>query len=156
MAMIINPESVLGQELAKWEKPYRFEPYPKMLYRAVQLENGQMAVTGRPQDYITDPEIARETAITNRCQRIVRNEPEEQRAAAEGWCVTAPEALLHAERLQQDIAQAAAERHYRDQRMSAKAQTEVKAVDDATHEHVPDPPAPTKRARGRKVAVLAE
>jgi hypothetical protein len=99
-------EQRASEERKKWDKPYKFEPYPKMLYRGTAATPGWEHLT-------------------------VGDEDEERTKAKEGWKPTLPEALTHYERLQADIGQAAAERAASDRRMSAAAQADARKAEEA-------------------------
>lgn len=133
MGIVRTGESEYDKELRKWDLPKReggmnangMEPYPVMLYKAVERENGKV-VCGDPLD----------EQFTARCQTIVFSPSEEQRAREQGWRESPKAALAHHEAIQQEIAQAAAEAAHAAQRMSEKARTERKGREDATHRHV--------------------
>jgi hypothetical protein len=132
--------SEMGRERKRWDlpqrdggmRPDRFEEYPKMLYRAVEV-NGQI-VDDDPQD----------------CQTLASSADHEARLKAEGWAETVQEARDAAERQATDVANAAAERHLSDQRLSASARAEAAAADAASGSHLPEiPEQPVRRKRGR-------
>lgn len=163
MAVVISPDSELGKELAKWEKPYIYQHYPLMLYKALVKENGQATVSepmplrylfppGQQGDQMWDSAIRMAEELTKRCQRIVYSEDEERRAKNDGWSNTADQALARHEAVQQEIGNIAAARHFSDQRMSDLAQREAAAADASTEAHVADVPAPKKKP-GRKPKV---
>lgn len=155
MPMVISPESDIAKEYAKWEtprsqggmRPDTFEPYPRMLYQA-QMRRGKVVCMDAPMAYPTDAEQLEVESFNRRCTRIVRSESEYQQAKGVGWFDTAQQAIDAKEKEQQDIANLAAERAFHDQRMSAQAREEVKAVEQQTHEHVVDVVA-KKKPRGR-------
>jgi len=144
MGVVRTGESAYDKEFVKWDtpqsqggmKPDTFQPFPAMLYKAHQRDNGQWAVS--------DPF---DENWIRRCYLIVRDDAEMRRHLDNGWRPTPAEALAYAERHQRAIADAAAERHYADQRLSESAQREAAAADAATNDHVPDVPAPKRRAR---------
>lgn len=121
-------EQRASDERKKWEKPYKFEPYPKMLYRGIAAKPGW--------DYCT-----------------VANEREEQEKIdnGEGWRPTMGEAIAHFEKLGADIGTAAAERAAADRKMSAKAQAEAATADAASDGHhlAEIPETPVKRHSGK-------
>lgn len=126
-----------------------FEPYPCMLYKAHRRENGKVACMDLDAIYAVDVQIqARAEAFNRTCQLTVNSEGEFLRAKDQGWCDSPDEALAYHERLQQDIAKAAAEEANRVRTMSEKAQREHAALDAATDAPVTDVPAP-KRGPGR-------
>jgi hypothetical protein len=115
------------KELAHWNKPYVFRPYPKMLYRGRTLSNGSLDVE----------------------QRIVANEGEEVLAAGIGW-LPHPQAATDAERRrQEDLGTAAAERAWTDRHLSPAAQAEAAAIDETTAKHLGEIPERPRRQRGR-------
>lgn len=165
MPVVINPESEYAKELAKFEQhqtkicgdnppgnPYRFRPYPKMLYKAVKLPSGKVVcMPGEPNPAFY-PDVnqfnfamAQHQAIEQSCYKTVHSDDEERTAKHDGWRESPKEAIEHFEALERDIAKAAAERAFSDQRMSEKARAEAKAADEATDDHVPD--VPRKRSK---------
>ena len=114
MAVVRTGETEYEQELTKWEKPYRFEPFPKMVYRGVLKANGK-------HEFET---------------RIVGSERELGAAKTDGWVDSPDQAVAGVEMQEASIAQAAAENAYKAKRMSAKAQKELAAIEAATHRHV--------------------
>lgn len=156
MGVVITPESELGQELAKWNKPYRYEEYPRLMYRAARKHNGQWAAhepPPHPYGYATDAEYQRAVemaeAFNRGCQLKVFSDDEYRAALNQGWRKSITEAEeAHAAR-EEAISTAAAERAYRDRNMSEKAQAEVADAErEAGLEHVLDVPVP-KRGPGR-------
>jgi len=138
MGVILSPESAVAKELARFDGPYVYREYPRALYMARRHKSGQWRVL--------DPE---DEAFSAGSIRYVKNDAELERALADGWRRSTREALDYREALEQEIARAAAERHFADQRLSAKAQAEAKAADEATDAHVADIPAPKKRGGWR-------
>lgn len=107
-----------------WEGPYVKVEYPKALYR--QTQPGQPAES-----------------------RIVANQHEHDRLGSD-WHESPADASEQFQKLEGDIARAAAERHFSDTKMSEKAQAEALRADRATDEMVTDIPAPAKRGRPAK------
>jgi hypothetical protein len=141
MPVIITPESELGTEMAKWNKPYKFEPFPQMLYRAQRRNDGVVLVID-----LTDETFSRS------CWQTVNNEAERQNALEGGWRESPAEALAFFESRARDVADEAARRAAADQRMSEKAQQEAATAEAATPEHVPAvPEAPRRRGRPPKI-----
>ena len=157
--LVINPHSALGKELRKWEQhrtelvprgtnpgnPYVYRPYPKMLYRAQPLPNGQTACLAQaPNPYTFERPEAFERAVLmvesfNRsCTRIVSDEGQERIAIGQGWALDPKAAMAVYEQEQQAIGNAAAEAAYAAQGMTSKAREELKAADASTHQHVTD------------------
>jgi hypothetical protein len=148
MALVIAPESVLGQELAKWDAPKReggercngFEPYPMVVYRADRYTNGKV-MCGHPLAGTGD-EAAE--AFARRCWRKVNSADEHAQAAREGWSDTPAEAVDVFEAAAKAEADAAANAAYHAARMSEKAQQEFAAAQEAAEFHAADGPAAPK------------
>lgn len=172
MGLVITPESALGQELAKWEQfdsrygppghPYRYEEYPRMLYRAQKRTDGKVLCMDMPPSQyacVDDNAYRRASeaaeAFTKSCQRIVHSDTERSRAEAEGWRITPELALDYHEALEQAIGNAAAEAAFAAKRMSAQARAEFTAAQDDTHEHVADL-VPVKTGPRKSRAVNAD
>jgi hypothetical protein len=139
MALVITPESELGKELAKWNKPYRFEPFPQMLYRASKRADGVVSL------FDSEGQYARS------CYIEARSEAERQQYLEAGWRPSPEEALEAFEAKEKAIADAAAHRAYEDRNMSEAAQAEVKAAEAETAEHVAEVPVKRRPGRPRKV-----
>jgi len=154
MAIVHNPDSDYAREVTKWNLPEGLggfnangiEPFPVMLYKAHARSNGKV-MCGDPLATVGDAEAE---AFSRSCQLIVQGQEGLERAYREGWSDSPEDALMAYERVQIDIADTAAKRHFSDQRMSAQAQAEAAAADAATHEHVADVPAPKKRSHHKK------
>lgn len=177
MARVIDPNSAEGKELQKWEmhnshwqgevipagNPFRFQEYPKMLYKAQQrMESGKVeCMTAAPNPYtFTDQQTYdRACRVTDHfntsCQRIVKSDSEESIARGQGWCLSAKDALEVHERQEQAIAELAAKAAYHAQGMSEQARAELKAADGETHQHVVDIVG-KKRGRKPKAVVAVE
>lgn len=140
MAVVITPESELGKEMSRWERPYVYSAFPKMLYMAHRRADGVVSV-GEPND----------DSFTRGCQRTVASEQEMQQALEEGWRKTPQEALERHEGKSKAIADAAAHRNYEDRNMSDAAKEEAEELDEeAGMEHVPEiPETPIRRGPGR-------
>ena len=157
--LVINPHSALGKELRKWEQhrtelvprgtnpgnPYVYREYPKMLYRAQRLPNGQSGCLAQhPDPYQFERADQFERAVLmvesfNRsCTRVVSDESQERIAIGQGWAVDPKAAMAVYEQEQQAIGNAAAEAAYAAQGMTSKARDELKAADASTHQHVTD------------------
>jgi len=157
--LVINPHSALGKELRKWEQhrtelvprgtnpgnPYVYREYPKMLYRAQRLPNGQSGCLAQhPDPYQFERADQFERAVLmvesfNRsCTRVVSDESQERIAIGQGWALDPKAAMAVYEQEQQAIGNAAAEAAYAAQGMTSKAREELKAADASTHQHVTD------------------
>jgi hypothetical protein len=148
MPVVILPESELGKEMAKWNKPYRYEPFPRMLYKAQRRPDGQVSV-GEGDDRIFGGHAGAAEAFSRGCWKIVNDEREYSRAHEDGWRDTQKEALEHFESRERFKADAAAHRHYEDRNLSESARAEVEAIEAESAEHLPEIPEQPKRRRGR-------
>ena len=138
-----SPDSHYMKEMKKWDTPKRqggnrcdgYERYPAMLYRARKPEGGGPYIVIDPRD----EKWSAGNTVT------VGNEREEQAKLSEGWRKSPEEAIEYAKGLDKDIANAAAERHFSDRKMSEAAQREAAEADAETAEHLPEIPAKRKR-----------
>ena len=147
MPVVINPETPYGQEMAKWNKPYHFEPFPKMLYKAQRRPDGVVAcVETSDAPFGGNPGAAEQ--FTRSCQTTVNDETELTRALETGYRESPAEAMEYFEEKARYLSTAAAHRHHEDRGMSDKAKAEASAADDETPEHVAE--VPRKRGRPRK------
>lgn len=162
MGVQISPDSALGQELSKWEKPYVYREFPKMVYYARKVDGKAICLMPMPSQFgWRDPAeyqmaILQAESITKSNQRIVHDADEEKRAREEGWRETPQAALAHLEAVEQEIGKAAAEANFGARRMSDAAQREHRAATDSTHEHIVDLKPKrkyTKRSKRKPVAV---
>jgi hypothetical protein len=133
------PDQALGltdyaKEMAHWNKPYVYQEFPKMLFRGTTTTAGRVEVE----------------------QRIVATVREEDDARAFGWVVHPQEAKDAETQRQEAICTAAAERAYTDRRMSAGAQAEAAAADEAAGaKHlgaIPERPRRPRPPRAKKDA----
>jgi hypothetical protein len=116
------------KELRKWEKPYVYAEFPKMLFRGVTTTAGRV-------EYET---------------RVVSSTVEEALAGESGWLL-GPQLALDAEHQRQAaVGTAAAERAWADRRMSEAAQAEAAAVDAVTSQHLGEIPEQGRRPVRRK------
>lgn len=159
---LVSSETVLGKELMKHERKPDWtpekNPYPKMLYRAQHRPDGKRSVgeiDGRlcvPSGHPVQPDTAEQW--TARCQLTVKDEAEHQRAMENGWRETPGEALEYLKARDDKVADATAERHFTDARMSEQAQREAAEADHQTLRHIPDlgSAADRKRLKDRRRA----
>src|SRR5213594_88449 len=105
MALVITPESPMGIELLKWEKQYKYRPFPKMLYMARKRPDGVMSVS-ETNDYLgcfmtPDGQVraGAAEAFTATCQRTVETEADLEMARKEGWRESPQEAMEYQEAL---------------------------------------------------------
>jgi hypothetical protein len=171
MAVVAQPETAAGRELAKFEQhrtkytsddvppgnPYQYRQFPQMLYKANYhpIEKRMVCMADPPQliAFATQAEFQRAENYVEQfnrsCYRIVKSEDEERIAKNDGWRNSPKEALDECERSRRAVADIAANRHYSDQTMSESARAEAASADASTDDHLADIPAPA-RARGRK------
>ena len=114
MPIVRTGETEADRELERWNKPYVYAPFPRMLYRGVLKSNGQHDVEMLTVD--TDADL--------------------RRSMADGWLESPVDAKRSVESAEQDIALAAAENAAAAQRMSRKAQRELSTREASTHRHV--------------------
>lgn len=144
MAMVISPDSEYGKEMAKWNKPYVYVAYPKMMYKARRRPDGVVSVS--------EPSNSAEAEAFNAsCQRVVGDEDEKRRAAGDGWCDTPTLALERFHGRDKFLSNAAAHRAYEDRNMGELAQAEIAVADAETSEHVAEIVEKRKRGRPRKI-----
>lgn len=153
MPIVITPESDMGKEMAKWEKPYKYEPFPKMLYQARQRPDGKVSVA-EADDKLFGGQPGSAEMFSTSCQTIVKDEVEMQRYREMGWRESPQEALDFYETKAQGIGNAAASRAHEDRNMGEKARAEARAVEGSTSEHVPVIPE-AKVSPRRKVVTPA-
>jgi len=163
--IVIVPGSNYAKEMEKYEQfpskygqspgnPYKYRPYPKMLYRAEHW-NGVVACMAAPPDPIEfrdgrEFERIEEASkrFTERCQRIVNDEAEHARATEDGWCESPDEAVMFLEARDRARSTAAAERNHDDRNMSGPAKREIdEAMAAVGGEHLPEIP---EKRRGRR------
>jgi hypothetical protein len=123
-----------AKEMARWNKPYEYQEFPKMLFRGTTTTAGRLEVE----------------------QRIVSSTGEEDAALNAGWA-THPERAKEAEtRRQEAIGTAAAERASTDRQLSERAQAEAAAADQAAGAkhlgEIPERPRRRRPSRAKKEA----
>jgi len=157
--IVVNPHSSYGKELRKWEQhrtdlvphgttpgnPYVYRPYPKMLYKAQRLPNGQMrclAALPDPYQYEHPGEYQHAVlwmeSFNKSCTRIVDDEAQERAATRDGWRDSPATAMHLEEQVQRDIGNAAAEARAVAKTMSTRAQVELAKAEALSHQHVTD------------------
>ena len=152
MAEVKYPEeSQHAKEMAKWNKPYVFQPFPRMVYKAIPHPVTAKPCAGLGGD-ITDPISGRvlhsAEQFARGCQYTVENESEFSNAMNQGWRETPDKAIEFYEERERSIGRAAAERHASDRKMSEKAQAEAARADSETDQHLPEVPV-KRRGPGR-------
>lgn len=168
--IVIVPGSNYAREMEKFEQfpsrygdqpgnPYRFRPFPRMVYRAENWKGKAVCMAAppdpmefpNPSDFQRAEEGARR--FTERCQMIVNDEAELQKAMENGYRESPTEAVEYLEARRRDDFRAAAERTYEDRGLSEAAQVEARAAEakhfDETGEQMRTVPEKPKRRRGR-------
>ena len=139
MAIVTTAESETGKEMAKWNKPYRFEPFPQMLYKAKRRPDGVPGVVEtNDQPFGGHPGAAE--SFTTGCQITVGDETELTRAREMGYWHSPAEALADFEVREKLLSTTAAHRAHEDRNMSAAAKAEAAEVEASTAEHVGEVP----------------
>ena len=120
-------EQRVSEERKKWEKPFQYEPFPRMLVRGIAVTPGWESC-------------------------IVANEREEQDKLADGWQSSLTHVNEHKEKLAADVGVAAAERAAADRKLSDMAQAEAAKADAASDgQHLGEiPETPLKKKPLRK------
>src|SRR5437660_2735169 len=153
--LVINPHSALGKELRKWEQhrtelvprgtnpgnPYVYREYPKMLYRAQRLPNGQSGCLAQhPDPYQFERADQFERAVlmvesfNRNCTRIVSDESQERIAIGQGWALDPKAAMAVYEQEQQGSGNAAGEAAHAAQGMTSKARAGLAGAHAATQQ----------------------
>ena len=115
-----------AKELKRWNAPYRYQEFPKTLFR------GTATTTGHPE------------------YRLVATEGEEREALAVGWSRTPAEATNRQRLAEEAVGVAAAERAWADRRMSEVARAEAAAAEAQTAGHLAEVPVRPVRPRSHK------
>lgn len=182
LPIIVTPESRYGQELARFEQhhgpytseneydvngnkmatkgpgnPYKFRPFPTMLYRASQRADGRVVCLEgmpHPHDFETmeahDRACQAVTTQNERCQLVVNDESERAKAFEAGWRESPVVALEFAQSRQDKLFEAAAHRAHEDRNMSDLAKAESTAAEEAAGaKQVPEVLRQPVRRRGR-------
>jgi hypothetical protein len=173
--IVIIPGSNYAKEMAKFEQfpskygenpgnPYTYRPFPKMVYKA-ELYQGMIRCMAQvaPNEFVNVNEQMRaeEAArqFSEKCQRVVKNDQEYQRALEMGYRESPTEAVEYLEARQRSIAEAAAERNYADRNMSDKAKDEAKVEvarafsEEGSHAaEVPEKPIKRSHSEAMKAA----
>lgn len=147
MGLVIAPDSELGKELEKWNTPKQqggmrcngFEPYPAMVFKAARYPGTGKVLVLHPLagtgDTVAD-------AFSVRNYKTVDTPEAHAQANREGWADTPGEAVEAFEQAAKDEADLAANAAFHAKRMSAQAQQEFDAAQEAAEFHDPDPAAP--------------
>jgi hypothetical protein len=160
MPIVHNPDSTYSREVARWNLTKReggfnadgFEAFPTMLYKAFPNPQGKV-MCGDPRAAMGDAEAE---TFSRKCQLFIQDQEALDRATRAGWYPSPDAAIAGYESDERNVADAAAARHFSDQRMSAAAQAEADAADAATHAHVAAVPVRRKRGRPTKPSATAK
>lgn len=168
----IVPGSNLAREMAKHEQfpskwtaaamtgpgnPYTYRAVPKMVYRAERY-NGQpacMAAPPDPYEFKDGREFERAEAasrkFTERCQLVVNDEREYQRAMESGYRESPKDAVDHLIARELGRNNETAHRLHDDRNLSEPAKREAAAIEATADEPLPEIPE-QRRGRKRKAA----
>lgn len=160
----VIPGSPFAREMAKFESfpvggfsagnPYRYRPFPKMLYRAERWNGSPACMAAPPNPWEMEnvdklrhlQNLAEK--FTERCQMIVQDDREMQKAMESGWRESPEEAVAYLVQRGKDVSLLDAHREYEDRNLSEAAKNEVRE-ERAARGGDPVPEMPAKR-RGRK------
>ena len=153
----VSTASDLGRELMKWEMPKNRDKeanrYPAAMYKAERDEKGKIKVQAdEPDGNAMTPDehnraLNRAQAFNRRNFKTVNSFEEKMKAREQGWRDNPTEALAYFEEQEKNVGNLAAERAFKDKRMSELAQKEAAEADAATEFHLPE--IPEKRKPGR-------
>ena len=165
--IVVVPGSNLQKEYEKWEQfpskwgnnpgnPYRYQPFPKMVYKADKFQGVVvcMAAPPDPMEYANPGEFTRKQEqaerFTKSCQLTVNNERELAAALEKGYREDPAEAVAWLKAKDASYSERAANRAYEDRNLSEKAQREVaKAIEEAGGDPLAEVPEQPKKRRGR-------
>ena len=169
----VSTKTPLGKELWPHERKPDYNPdehpYPKMLYRAYEQEDGRIRfIEGHPKPFLfVNPEQYRQACeeIDNfnlTCQLTVGKDgpenleasrAEQRRAEADGWRENPDKAKERIRDLHRDIVKAATETAYRNRNMSPGANAEWAAAEAETPHVIAElPEKPTVKKMHWKTA----
>jgi hypothetical protein len=158
--LIEVPGTPYAMEMAKFNKPYQYRPFPKMVYRA-ERRNGKIACMESTPDrydfrddrtYMLAEESAR--VFTERCQLVVNDEREYARAMESGYRESPQEAIQHCHDREDAFSKEVAHRNYDDRNLSEKAKAEIAEAEAQAGEPLAVI-AEKRRGRPRKDAAQA-
>jgi len=127
-----------AKEMKRWDRPYVYQEFPKLLFRGTTDASGRVGYA----------------------MRQVEGELEEREALAAGWDLQVQVAIAREIKRGADLGTAAAERAWADRHLSRPAQAEAAAVEAQTARHVAEVPRtrvrPRPRGRPSKKLAMAE
>lgn len=134
--LLISPDGDEAKERVKWEahptafgppgRPYVYQAYPKMLYRAGRNPSGVPTIID---------------------SYVVESETQEANLKSRGYCEGQDAALAYLHAADQEAAVLAANRAYSDRSMSPQAQAEAAAIDSRSSSHLPVIPEQPRKPR---------
>lgn len=133
--------------------PYKYRPYPKMLYRADHYQGAVRCMAAEPNasEYQNSKEyefhLEQARRFTEKCQITVNDEREHQKAMEAGWRETPDEAVAFLKGRDDARGRAAAERNYADRNMSEAAKAEKKAIEAEAGTHLETIPEQPRQKR---------
>lgn len=151
------PGTPYAMEMAKFERPYQFRPYPKMLYKAERRGGKIMCMESAPDRYSFSDDrafiLAEESArvFTDKCQTVVYNETEHSQHMEMGWRESAAEAVAFINAKEDEHSLQVAHRNHDDRNLSEKAKAEIARAEAEAGE----PLAEIERTPGRKSRKVA-
>lgn len=167
--LAVVPGSNLQKEMARFEQfhskwttaagpgnPYTYRRFPAMLFRAEYRDGKPQCMAPQPDryDFRDDRQFqhAEEAArrFTDRCQRIVKDESEQQRAMEDGWRTSPEDAIAYLKAREDGVSREIAHRNYDDRNLSEQAKAEITAAELEAGEPLPEIPA-KRRGRPRKI-----
>lgn len=158
-ALIEVPGTPYAREMAKFERPYRYQPYPRMLYKAERRDGQIMCGAPEPKPWEFQAERAYLSAVesarrfTETCQAVVNSDSERSRFMEMGWRESPEEAIAFVDSREKAESQEIAHRNYDDRNLSENAKAEISAAESEAG--VPLAEIPEKRrgpGRPRKEA----
>ena len=169
--IVMTPGSAHQQEMAKFEQfphsqwafgspgnPYRYRPFPKMVYHAERF-NGKVACqVPVPERYEFKEDRAYFLAVeqarrfNEKNQRIVNDETEYARAMEAGWRESPQEAEEFAHKRDRDESQHIAHLNYEDRGLSESAKAEKRAAEIEAGRPLAEVPTASKRRERRAEA----
>lgn len=126
MAIVRTGETEYEKELAKWDRPYVFQAFPKMVYKAYRGPETQGAIVV----------LSNEGQHDQRCTRIAKTERELTELLANGWHPDPQSAYNALAERDEKHADDAAVVNYEVSKMSKKARQDFAAQSAATDKHL--------------------
>lgn len=153
-ALVEVPGTPYAREMAKFERPYRYQPFPRMLYKAERFKGTIMCGAPEPMPWEFQTERAYLSALeearryTEKCQTIVGNESERTRHMDMGWRESPAEAVAFVDAREKAESKEIAHRNWDDRNLSENAKAEAAAQEAAAGVPLPEI-AEARRGPGR-------